>query len=128
MTTPSNFSDFFLERVSELITRSNDKYSCIEDQWYYVDKFPKYTQDGETVFDCKACGCLLQVDCLTECDYCQNNFCDFKHTSKSICTQKHDCACQKLKRVSQGFEHRLICETCITACPNRYQSYRQYIN
>lgn len=111
----ANFQESFFNQVNDLITRSNDKYSCIEDQFYYVDKFPKYQQDDDTVFKCKACGCLLHVDCLEECEGCEENYCSFKHTNRSVCNHPHDCASTHLKEVYDrylvGATIRL-CEKC----------------
>jgi len=107
----ANFQQFFLDQINDLLTRSNDKYTCIEDQFYSVDKFPKYKQDEDTVFKCTACDKLIHVDCLAECDRCEQNFCEFKHTDRSICKQIHDCAETHLKYV----DNRLlrICIPCI---------------
>lgn len=111
----SNFNQFFVDQVTELVTRSNDKFSCIEDQFYYVDRFPKYEQDDETVFKCSACDCLLHVDCLEECDICEKNFCAFNHTSKSICKKPHNCASFILKEFvpRHHFGAKLACVRCI---------------
>ena len=108
----SDFKHFFFQQVSEMISRSNDRFSCIEDQFYYIDKFPRYEQDDKKVFKCNDCGCLLQVDCLTECDLCEKNFCDFKHTDKTVCTDKHDCAKRNLVVSNYGY-HYIRCKTCI---------------
>lgn len=123
MSNPKNFNDFFIKEISRLLNLSNNKFSCIEDQFYYIDKFPKYEEDDENVFKCEGCGCLLQVDCLTECDDCEKNFCDFKHTEYSICDQKHNCAERILRTVTSRWTFSKIqsCISCIQAnTNNRY--------
>lgn len=118
MSNPIDFKHFFLDQVVDLVNRSNHKFSCIEDQFYYVDKFPRYEEDDKNVFKCKDCGCLVQVDCLRECDRCEQNFCDFTHTQYSVCDKQHDCAKRNLRSMisrhtTYGSRDNYWCVNCI---------------
>lgn len=112
-----NIQQYVFDNVSEMILKSNDKFCCIEDQFWIVDRFPVYEHDGIRVFKCYAeeCGCLIQTDCLTECDECFTNFCDFKHTQKSVCKKKHDCAKKYLFRAyhKRNEAYGLVCKECL---------------
>ena len=112
-----SIQQYLFDNVSEMILKSNDKFCCIEDQFWIVDRFPVYEEDDDRVFKCEGdgCGCLVQTDCLSECDGCYTNFCDFKHTPKSICEKKHNCAKKNLSRL--GYQHEegfgFVCKKCI---------------
>lgn len=122
----ANFHQFFCDQVIDMVTRSNDKYSCIEDQFYYADRFPIYKQDDVTVFRCNACNALLHVSCLTECDECEKNFCDFKHTDKSVCHEQHNCAKANLRRVTDPFLAGNVLTVCTNCSPSNRNIYRRY--
>lgn len=109
MSNANNLQEFIIEQIKEYIERAKNKYTCIEDQFYQMDRYPRYAEDGENVFTCDLCNCLLADGCIKECYSCEQIFCDFIHTPNSICDKQHACAEKIMVKIGSN---KMMCDQC----------------